>query len=83
MIQSSGILLMVIEHGAMQDQAEGACKSILLFLIQRKVSAQRQPQIQHKDIGWAVSYVDTQGPTPSTVHGKLKANTEDASASMS
>lgn len=55
MIQSSGILLMAIEHGAMQDQAEGACKSILLLLIQRKVSTHRQAQIQHKDFGWAVS----------------------------
>lgn len=43
MFQSSGRLLIAIEHGAMQYQAEGPYKSILLFLMQREVSAQRQP----------------------------------------
>lgn len=51
MLQSSGRLLMTVEHRAMQDQAEGAWKNILLFLTQRGVSAQTHLQIEHRDIG--------------------------------
>lgn len=49
MLHSSGRLLMATEHRAIQDQAEGAYKSILWFLTQRGVPAQRHLQIQHTE----------------------------------
>ena len=88
MLQSSGRLLMAIEHRAMQDQAEGACKSILLFVTQRGVSAQRHLQMQQREalvrqlLTWTCTVLQPT-LTPSAVRGNSQTNRADASASMS